>query len=134
MAFVSFLFAVFVASILTIIFVGGFRKRGPWANTVVFFAVVFLTAWAGGMWLQPLGPSLWGMYWVPFMFVGLLVALLLAAATPSNRPTPRNAAGVQTEKREKIATVTAIGTFFWIFLAALVMVIVISYLFRLHAS
>jgi hypothetical protein len=133
MGFVDFIFAVFIAVILSIVFAGGFRNRGPWANTVVFFAVVFLAAWAGGMWLQPIGPSLWGMYWVPFVFVGLLVALLLAAVAPPQQRSPRKAAGVHEEKVEEVATMRALGIFFWIFVVALILVILISYLFKVNS-
>ncbi len=79
MFLVHFLFAALVAVLLTAIFAAGFRIRGPWANAAAFFTILLLATWAGGIWHTPFGPPLWGVYWLPFLIVGLIFALMLAA-------------------------------------------------------
>jgi len=54
-----FLIALTTTLGLSAVFIAGFRKRGPWDNFLLFFAVVFLGSWAGGIWFSPLGPP-WG--------------------------------------------------------------------------
>lgn len=56
--------------------------RGPWNSLIWFFLVIFLFSWGGGVWLTPFGPTGWGVSWMPFLFVGFFVTLLLSAATP----------------------------------------------------
>ena len=43
MLFVHFAVAFFVALILSLIFVRGFRRGGPWASFLAFFIIVFAT-------------------------------------------------------------------------------------------
>lgn len=86
MFFIDLLFALVIALLLTAVFAAGFRRRGPWGIWWIFLLVIFLAAWAGGVWMTPFGPTLFDVYWLPFVFVGLVAALLLAAAAP---PTTR---------------------------------------------
>ncbi len=83
MVFVDVLFAFLVAVFLSAIFALGVRRQGPWTDFVAFFTIVFLAAWAGSVWVTPVGRSLWGVYWLPFPFVGFVIALLLAASAPA---------------------------------------------------
>lgn len=52
-------------------------RRGRSALIPVVF-LFFLFAWAGGLWLRPVGPPVFGVYWVPGLFITVLVFLLLA--------------------------------------------------------
>ena len=61
MFLVDLLFALVVALVLTAIFAAVFRTTGPWNVWWIFALVVFLAAWAGGLWL-PFGPPLFGVY------------------------------------------------------------------------
>ena len=56
MFWIDLFIALIVAVILTLVFVFVVRRRGPWESTFLFFVVVFLGAWAGGLWLKPVGP------------------------------------------------------------------------------
>ena len=62
----------------------GWRVRHPNIEPLSVFAlllILFLATWAGGIWLVPLGPRLWGVAWGGFVVVGLLVALLMGAVS-----------------------------------------------------
>lgn len=91
-----------------------------------FFLILFLTTWAGGMWLQPVGPVIGEVAWVPFVAVGVLVALVLAAAATPYRTTrpPR-----RTTSEESTATAAAavFGIFFWFLILALLFAIGVAY-------
>jgi hypothetical protein len=73
--------AIIVGVLITIIFAFIFRVRGPWANAGVFFIFVFLGVWAASLWIAPVGPTILGVYWAPILISGLILGLLLAAAT-----------------------------------------------------
>jgi hypothetical protein len=79
MIVMDFVFALVVALMLVVIFAVIFNIRPPGFGVAAFFVIVFLASWAGGVWMTPLGPTGWGVYWLPFLLVGLMVALLLAA-------------------------------------------------------
>ncbi|MFW6180534.1 MAG: hypothetical protein ACOC8N_02210 [Spirochaetota bacterium] len=80
------LFALGIGLMLTAVFAGLLGRSGPWASIPVFFAIIFLASWAGGVWIAPVGPALFGVYWVPFLIFGLIIALLLAAAVKPRVP------------------------------------------------
>ena len=126
-----FIIAFIVGLLVTAVFAAGFRRRGPWGSVVWFFLVVFLAAWAGGLWMQSYGPTLWGLYWLPMLTLALLFGLLLAATTP---PTSRRTAPLErAEFHEGKAAAVAVGTFFWILIAVFVLFILIRMLGRYSA-
>lgn len=87
---------------------------------LAFFATVFLATWAAGAWIRPLGPPVWGVYWMSFLFVGLLVALILAAAAQ-----PPKAA----EVAERVDAIrVTLGVLFWSLAAFLLFAVVTDYL------
>lgn len=118
------LFALVVGLVLTLVFIGLFRSRGPWPIWWAFLLVVFLGAWAGGIWLAPIGPVLFDVYWLPILLAGLVFALLLAAATP-----PRRVRQPSREMAQPAPTSEdpALSVFFWILLAGLLLVIILAY-------
>jgi len=120
------LYLASIAFLLTLFFVVLFKNRGPWGTFWSFFVVILLAMLAADVWVGPVGPYfLSGIYWVPPLAVGLLIALLLAATTPS----PKTRSEIEVEKKEiskeKSATV-ALGTFFWILFLLLVVVITVG--------
>jgi hypothetical protein len=127
MFFVHLVFALFIAILLSAIFAVGFRRKGPWESLVLFFLLLFLISWAGGVWLAPMGPPLWGGYWLPFLLVGVIMALLLAALAPPPRESSVELVEEGKETAERRAVLTGLGVFFWILVAALVVAIVIRY-------
>lgn len=126
MFFLDLIIALIIALILSTIFVFGFRRRGPWPNFFFFFIIIFLATWAGGLWLTPIGPSIGGVFLLPFLLVGAVFALLLAAATPAEKPTSIELkTRQQVEKEKKIET--AVSIFFWILIVALAVAIIFGY-------
>jgi hypothetical protein len=87
---------VFVAVIVSLVSVGltvGRLRPGPWPAAIWFFLLLFFGTWALGAWLQPIGPRVWGTYWVPYAIAAVGISLLLAAAAalvraPDDRPRP----------------------------------------------
>jgi hypothetical protein len=123
MFFIDFVIALIMAIVLSSVFILGFRRYGPWKGFLPFFLIIFLAAWAGGLWLYPFGPALWGSFWLSFLVVGLIFSILLAAFIPSRRPRTRIEA-IQEEQKE--ATVEkALSGFFWILIFLLSVAILV---------
>jgi len=138
--FFAGVFALILAGILTATF-----GRGPahWPGFLFLFLILVSFIWAGGMWVIPIGPPLWGTYWLSFLIVGFIVALLIAAMMPPARPgsggrqpwaRTRTAgrSGVDAadgldpfEEKEPVAR--TVGLFFWVLITALAIVIVSGY-------
>jgi hypothetical protein len=123
MSFLSILYIILVALVLTFIFGFLFRVRGPWGSYWSFFAVIFLGIWAITVWMIPFGPYWQDIYWLPPLGVGIVLAILLAAAAPS----PRARAIREQEKKELIkkeAPPVITGLFYWIFLLLMIAIII----------
>jgi len=119
------LYLVSLAFLITLFFTYLLKNKGPWNSFWIFFIVIFLSVLAADIWIQPVGPMYQDVYWVPPLATGLLIALLLAATTPS--PQARNKILNQKEKEltDSQRASAVVGTFFWIlFLLLLVLVIV----------
>ena len=134
MLFVDVLFALLVAVLLSMLFLplaAPYRERagGSSGALLFFFLVLFFATWAGGVWLTPVGPALWGGYWLPFVLIGLFVALLLAAAAEPTRRDylRRKTAPVQEAEAETVA-VTFFGVLFWILMIGLAVAVIARYL------
>jgi len=81
--FLSFAIALILGTALSLVY----RHQGmrPGSGFWFFFLVLFFAIWAGGVWLAPNGPELASVYWLNFIWIGLTVALLLAAAIAPRR-------------------------------------------------
>ena len=122
MILASFIISLIVALAYTIVFVAGFQRKGPWASVVAFFMVVFLSTWAGGIWIAPVGSDIRSVSWLPFAVVGLVTSLILAASVPSWFSTIRTQVGLQPERRKP--PVALLSSYFW--LALIVMIVTIA--------
>lgn len=86
---VEFVFALVIsmlcaALLLPVTARTGYRLRHPDVepgSVFVILLILFLATWAGGIWLVPVGPRLWGVAWGSFVVVGLVIALVIAAAS-----------------------------------------------------
>jgi hypothetical protein len=127
------LFALAVALFLTAVFaVIGRQAKTPW-RVMVFFLVVFLGAWAGGIWITPVGSSVLGVYWLSFFAVGLVFALVLeAVAAFSVRPTGSPTSEIRKDKKEEREIESVLGVFFWILVLTFIGALIFGYLRRLH--
>jgi hypothetical protein len=128
--FIDFLTAFFIALIFGALIVALFGRRGPGplAGFLFFFMLLLLPIWAGGIWVTPFGPTFYGTPWFSFLFIGIVIALLIGAATP---PASRRTGAIREEGSEAEAaaeaTTMVIGVFFWIFMIALILAITSRY-------
>lgn len=125
MFFVHFLFALFIALLITLFFALMFRRRHP-CPIFIFFLIVFLGTWAGGVWIMPMGPTFWNVYWLPFFFSGLIFSLLFAV-TISSRSDRLKQNKKKPIKEEGVAK-AALGSFFWALILTLILGIIMHYL------
>lgn len=121
------LIAVIIGLILTAIFAAGFRGTRGWDGLLLFFAIIFLATWAGGLWIIPAGPLLAGIAWVPLVFIGILFALLLAALIPPSWSPREYYSDVRTESSSTTA-MWGLSLFFWLLLLVLVVSVVLGYI------
>lgn len=73
------IFALVIAFLFSSLFMLGYRRRLPGSVAGMVFIMIFLSVLAGGMWINPAGPVLFGVHWVSLILIGLVIALILAA-------------------------------------------------------
>jgi hypothetical protein len=125
---------VLVFTLLLFSLVGyGFRWRHPRAvdtggGLLFLFFLFFLAMWAGGLWLVPVGPVLWGSSWLSFLIVGIVLALLVMALAAPSAPPPRTPAEAAEEEAAEVAsTAVVFNAFFWVFALILLVAIAARY-------
>jgi hypothetical protein len=123
---VDILFVLIIGVSLTALLGGGYRKRGG-SGILLFFLILFVGTWGIGVWITPMGPALYGGYWLSFLLVGIVIALLMAAipgySEESQREMPVEDNGV-TERK----SVYAFNIFFWVLLVFLLVGIMAYYI------
>jgi peptidoglycan/LPS O-acetylase OafA/YrhL len=128
MIFAELVFALAIALFLTIIFTLFMRRVKSKQRVLAFFSVVFLAAWAGGIWITPAGPTFLGIYWLSFLVIGLLFALLFEVITGLSRPRRLPEKDV---KREAEEIQTELSLSFFILFIAFMILIILGYIHRL---
>ncbi|MFW6312634.1 MAG: hypothetical protein ACOC2N_01970 [Spirochaetota bacterium] len=102
-----------------------FGVRSGAAGFLMLFLLFFLFAWAGGLWIGPLGPAFLGVYWLPGLVVTLLIFLLIGALS-YHRPVSTREAQAEIEARQ--AAEKIFGTLIWLVILGLMIAIVVAYL------
>ena len=129
--FRDLLVALLAAVALTTLFIAGFRRQvpwtRPWASYLFFFVIVLLASWAGGVWVTPVGLTLWDVHWLPFFFVGLIFALLITAAVHAVPPRSGSHAERRVQREQYVEL--AFDIFSWTLVVALGVLIAAHYLF-----
>ncbi len=103
-------------------------EKGGWGAWPVFL-LFFFAILAGGLWVTPVGPPLVGVYWVPFLFVAIFIALFWADAAPPPKRKKRRCAqppGAAIQDDPPVAPV-GLGVLFWLLLVGLAMVALFRY-------
>ncbi len=94
-----------------------FRPHTPlWSLFVLFFFVI----WAGGLWMAPVGPTHFGIVWLPFTLVAIMMSVLVVALMP-HRTGPAQLAETNREIQ------AGLGLFFWVLVLGLVVAIIVAY-------
>ncbi len=116
--------ALGISAILTLLFAFAFRLRGPWGSLWTFFLVLALSIVAADLWLSPVGPYWFEVPWIPMLFVGLVIALILAAASPrGHQPTDKKETR-ETENKE--ARVAIMSVLLWTLILLLTLSVVLG--------
>jgi len=134
------LFLLFALAIGTIVAWGWsavFDTHGPWNSFFWFFVVIFLFSWGGGSWIAPFGPTGWGVAWMPIVFMGVFMALLLTAVTPrTGRSRTRSTDQAAMPSKggakaiEKTEVVAAVDFFFWALILVLGCVVMANFMWH----
>lgn len=125
---IAIVVALVFTAILVAIFGRGGYEEGGWATALIVFGVLFLTSWAGGVWLTPVGPQLFGVPWLPFVLMGFVAALLLSAMSPARPPRTMREAREQADAQEVVATTAS--AFVWILAGCLIFAITLHYAYQ----
>lgn len=70
-----------VSLLLTLVFVVGFKSRGPWGSGWTFFTIVCLWLAAVSLWIPPAAPVWFGAPWIDLLLTGLLISFVLSATS-----------------------------------------------------
>lgn len=114
------IFALIIAVFISLFFVYVVRNKGPWKTIWPFFFVIFLGVWSASFWIHPLGPTLQDIAWVPLLFIGLIISLLLSIAIPPKKRKYNN------DKKEIDQPKAALTAFFWLLIIILIIPIIIG--------
>lgn len=85
MNLVTIIAVLTVSLLFTLVFVVGFKSRGPWGSGWTFFTIVCLWLAAVSLWIPPAGPIWFGAPWVDLLLTGLLVSFVLSATSADSR-------------------------------------------------
>lgn len=125
--------ALVIAGTLSYLFAKNIKRRGERSGFFWFFLIIFMVTWAGGAWLMPFGPRLLGIHWLPFVFAGLVGAvvtsLLAKRRYPRNRHETIDLLDSIEEGRElEKVTYLSLNVLFWVVLCTLLAAIVLHYI------
>ena len=121
MFLLDFVFAALFSFLATAGFIMA-GSKGPWNSLGTLYLVVFLITLAGGLWIGPRGPMLMGTYYVPYIVIAGLIALLLANFVSHRSTEVMEAPEKELTKGDssQTADIAALGVAFWIFVIALI--------------
>lgn len=123
MTFATIIGIILLALLISVIFFYGFKSHGPWGTFWTYFLVLFFGVWITALWVNPVGPLYWGIAWFDLIFVGVLLALILAAASPlSSKDFEDPEVKVTSERYDRQGAV--VGAFFWIMLLFFILAVI----------
>jgi hypothetical protein len=133
MAILDWIFSLIIGGAVTLLYFLATRKAGRRRGLFWVFLLIFLATWAGGVWLQPFGPVLWGVHWLAFVLIGVIIALFLAVTGPGPGPRGRKETiemleRIDKERKLERATYVALGLLFWILFGVLAAAIFVRYI------
>ena len=121
----SQILGAFILSLLiSLMFAPGYRK-GSFAPLAIFFFILFMAGIASQYWITPFGPVLYGISWMPLLFIILIFTFLFAAPSPYER---RNISKTNDEKQSASAAVAAMSIYLWLLFTILFIAIIVGVL------
>jgi uncharacterized membrane protein YfcA len=129
----EFFIAFSIAAVLSVSFALLTHRKGKRTGIVWFFLIALMITWAGGIWLQPFGPTWGGARWLPFLVIGVLFSMLAALFSPRKPPRGRHETlekleEVAREKELEEITYVTLGMVFWAVLIALLTAIILRHI------
>lgn len=128
------IFSLIVALIISWIMSIFLNKEGRRSGFFFFFLLVFLITYAGSLWIRPFGPSVYGVFWLPILFVSILAGLFIYRSAPRNSRKQHSREETlqmleENEKHNQLEQVTyvTLDILFWLIISLLVL----SILYRL---
>lgn len=118
--------ALAASLVLSWLFLRYVHEHGPWRKPWAFGLVIFLFAWAGGAWIAPELTTGWITYWIPFVLVGLLTAVLIVTVSP--RHELRSEDDRDQFQREQEAVLMSVTLLWWTLAATMIALAVAAYL------
>ncbi|WP_029898919.1 hypothetical protein [Desulfohalovibrio reitneri] len=115
------LFHILLALAAAIVFMGMsamlFRARKAWMRSYRAALLLFVAALAGGVWLQPGGPPVWSVFWLPFLAAAALIWGLMVLFPTKERKEEEPGRGTEKLSKAKSPSVSGlIGAYFWFLL------------------
>ena len=125
--------ALVMAGFWSLIFRLIMKRRGYQKGLIWLFLLLFLGTWAGGVWLSPFGPSFYGVYWIPFIVIGVLLALIFASTLPLRVPKSRHETiemleNIEVKKELQTYTYISLNVAFWIIIMLLLFSIILRHI------
>jgi hypothetical protein len=120
----AFVISLAIGFLFAIAFTIIFRRRESAPGFLLAFLLFFFVAWAGVLWLRPLGPPLFGVYLLPGLVVTLL-SFLLVPSFAQRTPRTKREAREQIEARETAEA--TIGFLFWFLVVGLAVAVIIAH-------
>ncbi len=124
----EFVAAFILALLVSLLFAVRSRKGASLTQALVFFFILFMAGIAGQYWIIPFGPVLWGVSWMPLLFIVLIVTLLFASPSPRQHPVK------ETENDRSVQGAVVISLLLWILLLLLLIAVVVGYSKRHHTD
>ncbi len=122
MDFLQIILTILVAAFVGLLFYYIFKYTGPFGRLWTFILILVLAGLAAAAWIEPAGPVYWDVAWLPVIFVILLFALFLVAATPLAHREGQETEIAEPETSPDKNPQIALSAFFWLFLAMLLFI------------
>jgi small-conductance mechanosensitive channel len=104
---------------LLLIFILSLVLKRPIRGFGYVFIILFLGTWVGQIWLPAVGPVHFGVAWIPFIFMNILLVFMILAlsSTPARNRKEQEAEG----------PIIVAGFFFWFFILLLLVALIVGY-------
>lgn len=127
-------FSIVIALLIALLLpVSGRRGPAGFAGFFFFFLIFLFAGWAASLWLVPVGPVFYGVYWLGPLVVTLLLALILMAVIPASKPRSgadevvRSEPETDTKTNVRYAVGIGFTIFFWIAMIGLLVAVYAGY-------